>query len=407
MSENLKPDTVDQALDALQWAVAEGRSFDVFGHHTKRGYGRPDGASDNLDMSALSGIDLYEPAELVMSARAATPLADIEATLAEQRQRLAFEAPNWGPLFGGTPDDGGTIGGVFVCNMAGPRRIQAGSARDHILGFHALSGRGEHFKSGGRVVKNVTGFDLSKLMAGSFGTLAVMCDVTFKVLPIPEKARTVLVLGDDTDVAIAALTMALQSPFDVSAAAHVPAALAAASAVSYVSGAGCGVTAIRVEGPGPSVDFRCDALRTMLAEFGETEELHSTNSASLWREIRDVSYFVGNEDQVWRLSVPPSEGPGVARRLIEDTGGRAFFDWGGGLIWLAMDARPDAAHESVRAAIGGGGGHATLIRASADVRAAVPVFQPQPGPLATLAARVKDSFDPQRVLNPGRMNEDI
>jgi len=406
MAEHFKPENPDQVLEAVQWGLAEDRTFDVFAARTKQAYGRPTPATDSLDLSALSGVDLYEPGELVMSARAATPLADIAATLAEHRQRLAFEPPDWGPLFG-SGDAGGTIGGVFVCNMAGPRRLQTGAARDHILGFHAVSGRGEHFKSGGRVVKNVTGFDLSKLMAGSFGTLAVMCDVTFKVLPVPEKARTVLVFADDAKTAVAAMTVALQSPFDVSAAAHLPAEIAAASGVSYVSRAGGGMTAIRVEGPGPSVDFRCQALRQMLAEFGETEELHSFNSATLWREIRDVSYFVGDDTQVWRLSVPPSEGAGVARTLSESTGGRTFFDWGGGMIWLAIDARPDAAHATVRAAIGATGGHATLIRAADDVRAVVPVFQPQPGPLAELAARVKDSFDPKGVLNPGRMTEGV
>ncbi len=407
MSEHLKPETPDQVQEAVRWALAEGRSFEVFGRRTRRGYGRPGTATDRLDLSALSGIELYEPDELVMSARAATALGEVVTTLAERRQRLAFEAPDWGPLVGGEDNSSGTIGGLFACNLAGPRRIQAGAARDHILGFHAINGRGEHFKSGGRVVKNVTGFDLSKLMAGSFGTLAVMTDLTFKVLPLPEKARTVLVLGDDTDAAIAALTTALQSPFDISGAAHLPGDIAAASAVSYVSGAGGGVTAIRVEGPGPSVEFRCRSLREMLAEFGETEELHSANTRALWREIRDVSYFTGGDDQVWRLSVPPSRGPGVARRLIESAGGRVFFDWGGGLIWLAMAARPDAAHDLVRAAIGAGGGHATLIRAAADVRAAVPVFQPQPGPLSELAARVKSSFDPRAVLNPGRMIEGL
>jgi len=404
MGEHFKPENPDQILDAVQWALAEGRAFDVFGGRTKQGYGRPTLATDNLDLSAVSGIDLYEPGELVMSAKAATPLADINAALADNRQRLAFEAPNWGPLFG-AKDQSGTIGALFVCNMAGSRRIQAGAARDHILGFHAISGRGEHFKSGGRVVKNVTGFDLSKLMAGSFGTLAVLCDVTFKVLPVPEKARTVLVLGDDPKMATAAMTVALQSPFDVSGAAHLPAGVAAMSGVSYVSGGTSGVTAIRVEGPGPSVEFRAQALRQMLAEFGETEELHSVNTAKLWQEIRDVSYFVEGDSQVWRLSVPPSEGADVAGRLTESTGGQTFFDWGGGLIWLAMPPRPDAAHEEVRAAIGAAGGHATLFRASPDVRAAVPVFQPQPAPLADLASRIKNSFDPKGVFNPGRMYE--
>ena len=410
MAEHFKPENPDQILEAVQWALAEGRTFDVFGGRTKQGYGRPDSATDSLDVSALSGIDLYEPGELVMSARGATPLAEIVTTLAEQRQRLAFEAPNWGPLLGSvkTGDDAsGTIGGLFISNLSGPRRIQAGAARDHILGFHAVSGRGEHFKSGGRVVKNVTGFDLSKLMAGSFGTLAVMCDVTFKVLPVPEKARTVLILADDAETAVAAMTTALQSPFDVSGAAYLPADIAATSSVSYVSRASHGIAAIRVEGPGPSVDFRCQALRQMLADFGETEELHSVNTAALWREIRDVTYFAGDKTQVWRLSVPPSEGADVARRITDHIGGRTFFDWGGGLIWLAIDARPDAAHEIVRAAIGATGGHATLIRAVDDVRATVPVFHPQPAPLMELAGRVKNSFDPKGVLNPGRMTEGV
>ena len=359
MSEHFTPQNTDQIQDALKWALAEGRSFDVFGQRSKQYYGRPGTATDRLDLSALSGIGLYEPGELVMSAEAATPLAEIENTLANQRQRLAFEAPDWGPLLGTEHAGGGTIGGLFMCNMAGPRRILAGAARDHILGFHALSGRGEPFKSGGRVVKNVTGFDLSKLLTGSLGTLAIMTDVTFKVLPVPDKARTVLVLGDNGEKAVAALTLALQSPFEVSGAAYVPAEIAALSDVSYVSGAGAGVAAIRLEGPGPSVEFRTGKLRHMLADFGQTEELHSMNSATLWREIRDVSYFTGGDDQVWRLSVPPTEGPGVAERLTEATGGKVFFDWGGGLIWLAMKPSPDAAHEGVRAAIGGGGGHAT------------------------------------------------
>ncbi len=407
MGEHFKPETPDQVKDALQWALSEGHSFNVFSGRTKEGYGRPGSATDNLDLSALSGINLYEPGELVMSARAATPLDDIITTLTENRQRLAFEAPNWSSLFADDSAGGsGTIGGMFVCNMAGPRRVQAGAARDHILGFQALIGRGEHFKSGGRVVKNVTGFDLSKLMVGSFGTLGILTDLTFKVLPMPEKSRTVLVMCDASDAATAALTAALQSPFDVSGAAWLPKDIAATSGVSYVSGAGAGIVAIRVEGPGPSVDFRCQALRQLLAQFGESEELHSANTATLWQEIRDVSFFATGDDQIWRLSVPPSNGPDVAKRIIDDKGGRAFFDWGGGLIWLAMKATPDAAHEIVRAAIGSGGGHATLMRARADVRAAVPVFQPQSGPLAGLAARVKNSFDPKGLLNPGRMYEE-
>jgi glycolate oxidase FAD binding subunit len=303
----------------------------------------------------------------------------------------------------GSGGGAGSVGGLFACNLAGPRRISAGSARDHILGFHAISGRGEMFKSGGRVVKNVTGFDLSKVMAGSFGTLGVMSDVTFKVLPEPEKSRTVLVMTKDNASGIAAMTSALHSSCEVSAAAHLPADIASGSGVSYVSGAQSAVSAIRVEGPGPSVEYRTNTLRQLLAKFGETEELHTSNTRSLWREVCDVDYFVPGGEQIWRLSVPPADGAKVAQKIMDSIGGCAFFDWGGGLIWLAIEARPDGAHQEVRDALAGFGGHATLLRAAADVRSRVPVFQPQAEALAQVSARVKNSFDPKGVLCPGRM----
>jgi len=401
MADTLRPDTPDQVTEAVNWAADHGRSFDVYGLASKRALGRPMTATDRLDLSALTGIELYEPSELVVTAGAATPLSVINAALGENRQRLAFEPPDLGPLLGA--DGPGSIGGVFACNLSGPRRLLNGAARDHILGFCAVSGRGEQIKSGGRVVKNVTGFDLSKLMAGSFGTLAVLTGISFKVLPSPEKSRTVLILGVADADAPKALGVALQSPFEVSAAAHLPAAVANGSGVPYVGAAGVAVSAVRVEGPGPSVEFRCRALRKMLAEFGDTEELHTTNSRALWREVRDVSCFVGGDDQVWRLSVPAMAGADVAGRITGELGGRALFDWGCGRVWLALAPRPDGSEETVRAALQESGGHATLIRASDEVRGRVPVFQPQPPALAGLTARIKHGFDPDGVLNPGRM----
>jgi len=403
VSEIFRAETPEQILDVVQWAVAEEQAFDVCGLATKRDYGRPARADINvLDISGVSGIDLYEPGELVMSAAAATPMSEILAALDEYNQRLPFEPPNLGPLLG-SGAGAGSIGGLFACNLAGPRRILAGSARDHILGFHAISGRGEMFKSGGRVVKNVTGFDLSKVMAGSFGTLGVMSDVTFKVLPEPEKSRTVLVMTKDNASGIMAMTSALHSSCEVSAAAHLPLDIAIRSDVPYVAGAQSAVSAIRIEGPGPSVKYRSNTLRQSLAEFGETEELHTSNSRSLWSEVCDVDYFVLSGEQIWRLSVPPADGAKVAQKIMDSIGGRVFFDWGGGLIWLAIEARPDGAHQEVRGALAEFGGHATLLRAAADVRSQVPVFQPQPDALARISARVKNSFDPMGVLCPGRM----
>lgn len=403
MAERLRPRTPDELLEAVRWAVAGERPLEIVAGGSKRALGRPSQADVGLDLSALAGIRLYEPNELVMSAAAATPLAEIEAALAAARQMLAFEPPDLGPLLGGEPG-AHTIGGVLACNLSGPRRIKAGAARDHFLGFSAVSGRGEAFKAGGRVVKNVTGYDLCKLLAGSYGTLGVMSEVTVKVLPAPEKTRTVLVFGLDDADGLKAMTAALGSAHEVSGAAHLPAAVAARSAVSYVTEAGAAVTALRVEGPAPSVEHRCAGLRALLGGFGPTEELHGHNSAAFWREVRDVAPFVDRGERlVWRLSVPPSAGPGVVASIARRVDTEAYYDWGGGLLWLSLPVLPDAHAVEVRAPLRRTGGHATLIRAPADIRAAVPVFQPQNGPLAALSKRLKEQFDPRGVLNPGRM----
>jgi glycolate oxidase FAD binding subunit len=388
--------------DTIAWACGEEQPVELVGGGSKRDLGRPLQVEHTVDLAAFSGIVDYEPAELVLTAGAATPLAAIEAALAAQSQMLAFEPPDWGALIGASA--GQTIGGVLACNLAGPRRFKSGAARDHFLGFQAVSGRGEIFKAGGKVVKNVTGYDLSKLMAGSWGTLAALTEVSVKVLPRPERTRTVLILGLDESRAVAAMAEALNAPHEVSGAAHVPAALAARSAVSYVAGAGA-VTALRVEGPGPSVEHRCAALRAELAAYGPIEELHSTNSIAFWREAGDAAWLARDTGEIlWRLSLPPAAAPAVLRSLADRLGFRHFLDWGGGLAWLAVAAGgEDGGAALIRAALAQSGGHATLIRAPQALRAAVPVFEPQPAALAALAGRVKDSFDPKRILNPGRM----
>jgi glycolate oxidase FAD binding subunit len=409
MSETLKPETAEQVLDAVKWAAASKSQLAVKGQGSKEGFGRAVETDCRLDLSGLTGIGCYEPNELFMTAGAATTLAEIEAALRQNNQQMAFEPADLGILLGGE-GDAGTIGGAIACNLAGPRRIKVGAARDHFLGFNAVSGRGETFKSGGTVVKNVTGFDLSKLIAGSFGTLAVMTEVTFKVLPAPEKTRTVLVLGLSDQDAMKAMAKALGSSHEVSGAAHLPEAAAKGSKVSHVVGTGQSVTAFRVEGPGPSVEHRCRALTALLGGGASVEELHSENSALLWREICDVRLLDGdgeNGRQVWRLSVPPMNGAGVAEQLTAVTGTSVFYDWGGGLIWLTMDATPDAGHETVRRAVEAAGGHATLVRAGADVRNRVPVFEPQTGALREITARIKEGFDPKGILNPGRMVEGV
>ena len=392
MADTFQPQTEAHVVEAVQWASTNDSTLEIIGTGSKRGYGRPVQADAVLDMSAISGITLYEPEELVMSAYAGTPMAEIDAALKDANQILAFEPWTSKSLYG---TDGGTIGGVLACNAAGPRRMQVGAARDHMLGFHAIGGTGDMFKSGGRVVKNVTGFDLTKMMAGSMGTLGVLTDVTFKVLPKPEKARTVLLFGaaDPSKALIAAQC----SPHEISGCAHLPADVAARSNVEYVRAAGTSVTVVRVEGPGPSVDVRCAELRTLLGPLGQgVEELHTTNSEALWTEIRDVSYF-DLDQQLWRISVAPTEGPAIAKALGSDY----LLDWAGGLIWIAFDPTDDAHAATVRKAFTSG--HATCMRAADPVRAAMDVFQPQPQALTDLTSRVRAGFDPRGAFNPGRM----
>lgn len=411
MSILLRPEDPAQVADAVRWAAADEVPLEIQGAGTKRGLGRPVAAEHRLDLAGLAGIEMYEPAELVLTARAGTTLAEIEAALEAERQQLAFEPPDFGPLYGG-PAGAGTIGGAVACNLSGPRRLKAGAARDHFLGTAAVSGRGEPFKAGGRVVKNVTGYDICKLLAGSHGTLAVLTDVTLKVLPTPERTRTVLVMGLGDEAAIAAMAAALKSPYEVSAAAHLPTGVAEGSGVDYVRDAGTAVTAIRVEGPGVSVEARCESLRALLSAHGEVEELHSHRSTAFWREVGDARAFTGSGEgegggALWRVSVPPAAGAGVAAEIGAAHAGRHFYDWGGGLIWFEEAGESLTPAAAVHGVAARAGGHALLLRAPDAARREGAVFQPQPAGLGALSARVKEGFDPRGILNPGRMYKGI
>ena len=404
MTDDLKPLNEEHLRECVAQAVGAGTALELAGLGTKRGFGRPAEPRRRLDLSALSGITLYEPEELVMTAGAATPLSEVEAALAAKHQMLAFEPAHLGRLYG-QAGAAGSIGGVFACNLAGPRRFKAGGARDHLLGFRGVSGRAEIFKSGGRVVKNVTGYDLSKLVCGSFGTLAALTQVTFKVLPAPEKTWTVMVFGLGAREASKTLAEIAGSPHEVSGLCHLPAAIAAESTVDLVMEPGVSVTAIRVEGPGPSVEYRAGVLMDMLKGRGAVEALHSHRSRDFWTEVRDVQPLLGRDRAVWRVSLPPTDGGAWLDRVISETGGDGYLDWAGGLVWLAVDPGDDAAAGIVRQGLNGG--HATLVRAPDGIRARVPVFQPQPAPVAALTRRIKEGFDPKGILNPGRMAEDF
>jgi glycolate dehydrogenase FAD-binding subunit len=398
---HLVPANIEALRDAVADALAAEEAVEIIGGGSKRGLGRPLQTPHLLDLSRLSGIREYTPSELVLTAGAATPLAEIARALSDGDQMLAFEPPDWRTLLGG--DGEPTLGGVLACNLSGPRRIKAGAARDHFLGFRGVSGRGEIFKAGGKVVKNVTGYDLCKLMAGSYGTLAALEEVTVKVLPRPESVATVLCAGLAPEAAVPLMGAALGSPHEVSGAAYLPAGVPLPLAMP---GRGV-VVALRVEGPAPSVAFRRDSL---MREHGAAGFLGDRDSIALWRAVGNAAPLAGLAGRaVWRISIAPSRGAEVAAAISRRVDTQWFLDWGGGLVWVAVPEADDAGAAVIRAAVRGadgtGTGHATLVKASPALRRVVPVFETQSQGLGALSRRVKEAFDPAHILNPGRLVE--
>ncbi len=404
---NLQPSNARETAEMIAWAAAEGRSLEIVAGRTKRALGRPTTTNHSLDVSRMAGIVAYEPAELVLTARPGEPLAAIAAALDEHEQMLAFEPPDWRALLGSSGEQ--TLGGVIACNLAGSRRVRSGSPRDYLLGFSAVNGFGEVWKAGGKVVKNVTGYDMAKLQAGAFGTLSVLTELTVKVVPKPETACTLVLRGLADEVAIRTLADALNAPFEVSGAAHLPAAIAVRSSVGPVSGMRAAATLLRLEGPRPSVAYRADALEALV---GAGARLDEAGTRAVWSEIGAVRPLIAPRGGiVWRLCPTPSAAASVARTCAAALpSAEVLFDWGGGLIWLSLEgseAGDDGGAAIVRAAVKSAGGHAALIAAPEAVRASTPVFEPLEGALARLSARVKRGFDPRNILNPGRMQEGL
>jgi len=381
----------DEAEAAAMVAEARGRreTLDIVGGGSRAGFGRPAEGKRRLSSARLDGIVFHEPAEMVLRAKAGTPLAVIEAALEAHGQMLPFEPIDHRALYGGGEP---TVGGLVAANASGPRRVSAGAARDGVIGLRLVNGRGEAIMSGGRVMKNVAGLDLVKLNCGALGTLGLLTEATFKLLPKPESEATIVIRRLDDARAVAAMTAALGSPFGVSGAAML----------SPGMGREFSRTFLRVEGFSASVDHRADKLLALLAEFGTERVLKGEDSRRLWRAVRDADFLAEpRERAVWRVSVKPSRAVEFLARL----GPRALahlFDCGGGLVWLSTGPTPaDAA--ALRAALAPSGGHATLVRAPDALRAAVDVFQPQPAAVMALTRRVKAAFDPDGVFNPGRM----
>jgi len=369
--------------EVVAQAAAAGTPLEIRGGGTRAGLGRPVQAEKTLSTKGLSGITLYEPGALTLVVKAGTPVAEIEAALAAEGQILPFEPMDHRALLGAQGEP--TIGGVVACGVSGPRRIQAGAGRDAMLGVRFVNGRGEAVKSGGRVMKNVTGYDLPKLLCGSYGTLGVLSEISFKVLPKPEAEATLVREGLDPAAGVAALGAALGSPFGITGAAHLE-----------------GRSLVRIEGLEGSVAYRTGQLLDRLGTGWEA--VTGATSAALWREVRDVAPLGGREGAVWRVSLKPADGPVLSDALrVAGLGHDALYDWAGGLVWLLTAETGDAGAALVRRETAVLGGHATLVRAGAATRAAIEVFEPEPAILARISAGLRAKFDPAGILNPGRM----
>lgn len=386
------PSSEEEAALVIKELFSSNRPVAIRGGGTRTGLGRQVQADAVLTASSLTGITLYEPAEMVISARAGTTVRETEELLAANGQMLPFEPMDHRTLYGSTGEP--TIGAVVACNISGPRRIQAGAARDSLLGVRFINGRGEIVKSGGRVMKNVTGLDLVRLSCGAYGSLGLLTEVTFKVLPRPEYSSTLVLDGLDDTHGVAALTRAMGSPFEVSGAAHLPAGLVGPRSSSL----------LRVAGFRSSVGHRLSELRKLLSDFGPSVIMDEKSSVATWLHIRDVKYLVGGDgNAIWRVSVKPTDGPRVVQALLGTQNLKHFFDWSGGLVWISVAATQDGAAEALRATTASLGGHATLISAPNSLRNAVDVFEPLAAPLLRITAGIKRSVDPVRVLNPAVM----
>ena len=408
-AQNLK-----DVREALRWARDEDKHLELYSGGTKRALGRPIPNSYALGLKSLSGILSYEPEELVISMRAATPLEEVEAALREHKQQLAFEPPDWHSLFSTHQKGKTSLSGIIASNLSGARRMVAGAARDHVLGFRALSGRGVEFHSGGRVMKNVSGYDLSKLITGSWGTLAIMSELTLKTTPAPEATRTLFLYGADDNKALQWMEVVLSKSFGISGAVHIP--LASAKQWSGLEGSAENLTAFRLEGTSQTTQAQLNALQTLIGAEQQMNNNEGEAALHFWRSVNDLSLFsapgANRNAPLWRIITPRSKAANLAARLAAECDDVLYFiEWGGGLIWLSHDSSGGETElgdfiqkaSQIRNICLEFDAQAILIRASAQARQNVPFMPPLPNTLAALTARIKNAFDPNGILNPGRL----
>ena len=403
-NERFSPESEQQAQELVQWAAADGRTIAIQGKNTKHGFGMAVSADCPISLEKLSGILEYYPEELVMRALPGTPLREIVEALAEHRQHLAFEPPALNRMYG--MENEGTIGGTFIGNLAGPRRFKAGSARDHILGLRAINGRAEIWKSGGKVIKNVSGYDMSKLIAGSWGTLSVVTEVIFKVLPASPTSMSFAVWGLSTEQAMALLTDIISTPFETSGLAYLPEPALTAIEQSDMSFPGGSLALIRLEGTKLSVNERLRAIQERLPEGYENSVLDQAESVTTWSWIRDVTplHDIQRTPAIVRISIPPASTPALTGYLDQLQGCIWYLDAAGGWLWVGIcQAAGEDKLSAIRQEVGVIGGATTLYRAPSAMKTHAGIYSFPDESIKRLNEKIKNSFDPGNIFNPGRL----
>ena len=403
MADIYMPDSEAELASFVEAARAGNHPLEVCGFRSKREAGRPLDPSAVVSTAKLSGITFYEPDELVISAKAGTPLREIEAALAAKNQELAFEPADLGRIYGPDPLPA-SIGSVAAMNISGPRRILRGAARDYLIGVRAVNGEGAAIKSGGRVMKNVTGADLAKGLCGSWGTLAVMTELTFKVLPKAPESRSLGFLGLSDEAAVCVMSEAMGRPSEVSGTVHLHASLVKRLSHPDIASANSAVTVLRLEGSGQSLTSRMNKLKRELSPFGEIYDLDDHVSRAFWADIRARSFLsAGFDKPLWRITVAPSNAARIVRALSAFFPVSAAYEWSGGLIWLETPPSSEASVTELRRVLAEFEADSMLMRASPSIRSAIEVFHPLPLAKMKLVQAIKRAFDPAGVLNPGRM----
>jgi glycolate oxidase FAD binding subunit len=403
MADIYMPSDEAELASFVEAAKAGNYPLEICGFRSKREAGRPVNPAAVVSTAKLSGITFYEPGELVISAKAGTPLHEIEAALARKNQELPFEPADFSRLYGPDPL-AASLGSVAALNISGPRRILRGAARDYLLGIRAVNGEGVSIKAGGRVKKNVTGVDLVKALCGSWGTLAVLTELTFKVLPKAREAQSILFFGLSDEAGVGVMSEAMGTPYEVSGTIHLHGSLAGRLSDAEIASENMALTALRVEGAPESVAYRMENLRRQLSPFGETYGLDHQRSRNFWADIRSLAFLSANfERPLWRITVAPSKAAQIVRALSAFFDFSAAYEWSGGLLWLETPPSSEASVTELRRVLAEFEADSTLMRAPRPVRSSIEVFHPLPLTKMKLVQAIKKAFDPAGVLNPGRM----